>query len=282
MTSSAPDRHRSRSIILRPNALGKLKRSSVPEGQGENSPTFQRREFQQRELSPEGTAEDSSLNRPFGTCHPRPTGPNVEMLGYSPSSLRDEPPGTRAALANLRRALALALAATLLATAISPCLGAPTVPGTNIVLGLLLPPEEAEAASLRDGVLLAVEDANASAGPRVNLAIRGRTGQWGADAVEAARMVIDDGAQALIAPPDGGATHLALQVAGRTTTPVVSLCPDSSVTKTGVPWMLRIAPTTIAEARFLLASLNSQTSSPPQWVAVVPDGTRRTRDFARL
>ena len=67
--------------------------------------------------------------------------------------------------------------------------------GTNVVIGLLLPPEEAEAASLRLGVLLAVEDANRAAAPRVSVVVRGRIGQWGADAVEAARMVLDDGAR---------------------------------------------------------------------------------------
>ena len=60
-------------------------------------------------------------------------------------------------------------------------------------IGLLLPPEEAEAASLRAGVLLAVEHANLTPTSSVSLVVRGRTGQWGADAVEAARMVLDDG-----------------------------------------------------------------------------------------
>jgi branched-chain amino acid transport system substrate-binding protein len=137
---------------------------------------------------------------------------------------------------------------------------------------LLLPPEEAEAASLRAGVMLAVEQANLAPTSSVTLVVRGRIGQWGADAVEAARMVLDDGAQGLIAPPNGAATHLALQVAGRTAIPVISLCADSSVSRTGVPWMVRIAPTTIEEARFVLAGPIGDQSEAPQWVALVPDG----------
>jgi ABC-type branched-subunit amino acid transport system substrate-binding protein len=137
---------------------------------------------------------------------------------------------------------------------------------------LLLPPEEAEAASLRGGAMLAVEQANQAPTPKVTLVTRGRIGQWGADAVEAARMVLDDGAQGLIAPPNGAATHLALQVAGRTAVPVISLCADSSVSQTGVPWMVRIAPTTIEEGRFLLSRLTTGQSDRPQWVALVPDG----------
>jgi len=68
--------------------------------------------------------------------------------------------------------------------------------GTNLVIGLLVPPEEPGAASLRDGATLGVELANQSPGPSIRLIIRGRTGQWGADGVEAARMATDDGALA--------------------------------------------------------------------------------------
>jgi len=142
---------------------------------------------------------------------------------------------------------------------------------TNVVIGLLLPPEETEAASLRAGALLAIEQVNKVAS-NASLVIRGRVGQWGADGEEAARMVLDDGAQALVAPPNGAATHLALQVAGRTAVPVVSLCADSSVSRTGVPWMVRIVPTTLEEGRFLLSRLNANNPDPPQWVALVPDG----------
>lgn len=142
----------------------------------------------------------------------------------------------------------------------------------RMVIGLLLPPEEAEGASLRAGVTLAVEQANQGPSPKVTLVTRGRTGQWGADAVEAARMVLDDGAQGLIAPPNGAATHLALQVAGRTAVPVISLCADSSVSKTGVPWMVRIAPGTIEEGRFLLSGLTVDQADSIEWVALVPDG----------
>jgi ABC-type branched-subunit amino acid transport system substrate-binding protein len=120
--------------------------------------------------------------------------------------------------------------------------------------------------------MLAVEQANQALTPKVTLVTRGRIGQWGADAVKAARMVLDDGAQGLIAPPNGAATHLALQVAGRTAVPVISLCADPSVSQTGVPWMVRIAPITIEEGRFLLSSLTTGQSDRSQWVALVPDG----------
>ena len=146
---------------------------------------------------------------------------------------------------------------------------------TNLVIGLLVPPEEPGAASLRDGATLGVELANQSPGPQVRLVIRGRTGQWGADGVEAARMVTDDGALGLIAPPDGAATHLVLQVSGRTAVPVITLSADSSVSQTGVPWMARIVPRTIEEAKMLFTGIHAS-----HWTAVIPDG-RAGREAAR-
>jgi branched-chain amino acid transport system substrate-binding protein len=153
--------------------------------------------------------------------------------------------------------------------------GEPPLNGANFVIGLLVPPEEPAAASLRDGATLGVEKANQSAGPRFSLVIRGRTGQWGADGVEAALMVTDDGALGLIAPPDGAASHLVLQVSGRTAVPVISLCADSSVTQTGVPWMARIVPCTIEEAKALFTSIKAR-----HWTAVIPDA-RAGREAAR-
>ena len=153
--------------------------------------------------------------------------------------------------------------------------GDPVAPTPPLVIGLLLPPEEPQAASLREGAMLGVDLANQSPGTQVSLVIRGRSGQWGADGVEAARMVTDDGAQGLIAPTDGAATHLVLQVSGRTAVPVITLCGDSSVTDTGVPWMARVVPRTIDEANALFSGIRAR-----HWVAVVPNG-RAGREAAR-
>jgi len=140
-------------------------------------------------------------------------------------------------------------------------------------IGLLLPPEEAEAASLRQGVALAAEHANQAPGPRVEVVVRGRPGQWGADGDEAARMALDDEVGGLIAPPGGAASHLTLQVAGRTAIPVVSLCPDSSVTQAGIPWMVRMVPRNDEEAKLLFTTTTNATSPTPRHcAAVVPDG----------
>ena len=81
-------------------------------------------------------------------------------------------------------------------------------------------------------------------------------------------MVLDDEACGLIAPPSGAASHLSLQVAGRTAVPVISLCPDASVTKAGIPWMIRIVPETREEARLLFTRLRStRPDLPTVWSA---------------
>ena len=136
-----------------------------------------------------------------------------------------------------------------------------------VVVGLLLPPDEPEALSIRQGVRAALEEANEADGPRVRLAERGKKGAWGSDASEAALLVMDDGAQALLAPTGGAATHLVLQVSGRTALPVASLCPDSSVTRASIPWMVRVAPSTLDEAAAIFGGVPSS-----RWLAFVPGG----------
>src|SRR5947209_7532434 len=70
-----------------------VSRTTVPEGQRENSPAFQRREGRRMNLSPEGTAErvpgraifQPSLRDLFWSGRR----PSVETLGYFHLSLRD-------------------------------------------------------------------------------------------------------------------------------------------------------------------------------------------------
>jgi ABC-type branched-subunit amino acid transport system substrate-binding protein len=162
------------------------------------------------------------------------------------------------------RALCSVLAATVL---LGSAPAARAADGAALVVGLLLPPDEPEAAGIRQGTLAAAEEANEGPGPRVTVAVRGKTGAWGSDASEAALLVMDDGAGALIAPPSGAASHLVLQVSGRTAVPVASLCPDASVTRASIPWMVRVAPSTLDEARALFAG-----AAASRWLVFVPAG----------
>ncbi len=147
-------------------------------------------------------------------------------------------------------------------------LGSAEIP--KVKIGLLLPPDEPQGRAVLEGVLLARDHANASGTNAVEVFIRGRDGQWGADGVEAARMIIDDAVDGLIAPSDGAATHLALQVSGRTQVPVVSLCPDGSIGRTGVPWNLRLVACTEDEGMTLFQGIG--TGAATHYVAIVPGG----------
>ncbi len=150
-----------------------------------------------------------------------------------------------------------------------PAHAAASVP--PLTIGLLLPPEEAEAESLRRGAEIGLEQANRDLGVRAKLLVRGRIGQWGTDGEEAGSMVLDEGVRGLITPPGGAPAHLALQVSGRTATPVISLCADSSVLGAGIPWMVRLVPGTQAEASLLMASLKRDSASQGfHWCALVP------------
>jgi ABC-type branched-subunit amino acid transport system substrate-binding protein len=166
----------------------------------------------------------------------------------------------------IRRGLTVVLvAASLAGGEVAGAVGAD--PNAPVVIGLLLPPDEPEAASIRRGALAAVDESNEGAGPRVRIAERGKKGPWGSDASEAALLVMDDGAQALLAPTGGAASHLVLQVSGRTALPVASLCPDASVTRASIPWMVRVAPSTTDEAKAIFGGVPAA-----RWLAFVPGG----------
>lgn len=147
--------------------------------------------------------------------------------------------------------------------------------GSFVTIGLLLPPSEAEAASIRLGAELGVEAANRGPGAKMKLIVRGSAGQWGTEGDDAVVLALDQGARALIAPTSGAAVHQALQVAGRTRVPVVSLCGDSSVTGAGVPWAVRIAPSTGQEAAVLFAALRRPGHSLRVAAFVPPDRAGR-------
>lgn len=139
-------------------------------------------------------------------------------------------------------------------------------------IGLLLPPDPAEAQSLRSGVDWGLQLCRDS-GNAVELVARGRSGQWGVDGEEAAQLALSDDARGLISPPSGASTHLVLQIAGRTAIPVVSLCGDSSVSGAGIPWMRQVVPETRLEAETLLRHVSTGvTRHGTNWLAIVPAG----------
>jgi ABC-type branched-subunit amino acid transport system substrate-binding protein len=148
-------------------------------------------------------------------------------------------------------------------------------------IGLVLPPGEPEAESIRRGAEIGARLAGRSLGREVELIVRGSPGQWGTEGDDAVALALDAGAQALIAPTTGAAVHLVEQVAGRSRIPVVSLCGDASVTGARIPWALRLVPETADEARLLFARAGAFPDKPvKRWAALMPAG-RSGREAAK-
>ena len=139
-----------------------------------------------------------------------------------------------------------------------------------LTLGLVAPPGEPDATSLLRGVQLAVAEANETGAAPVGLEVRSENGQWGTVGNDAVALVFSRHVDAIITPSDGAASHLILQVSGRTRVPVASVCPDSSITEAGVPWTVRVVPRTDQEAEALFAATRSPAGALLHWWAVVP------------
>src|SRR5664280_1896750 len=153
---------------------------------------------------------------------------------------------------------------------LAPFAGGAGVP--HVTLGLVVPPTEPDATSLLRGVQLAVAEANETGDAPVRLEVRSEDGQWGTAGNDAVILVSDRHVDAIISPSDGAATHLILQVSGRTRVPVASVCSDSSITEAGVPWAVRVVPRTDQEAETLFAAARRPDRSSLHWWAVVPTG----------
>lgn len=147
-------------------------------------------------------------------------------------------------------------------------------------IGLVLPPSEPEGETIGYGAQLGAEWVRA-AGRNVELIARGSSGQWGTEGDDAVALALDAATPALIAPTTGATVHLVEQVAGRTRIPTVVLCGDTSVTGARLPWVLRLVPDNVQEARTLLAGVPAAAErSVPHWAALVPEG-RAGREAAK-
>jgi len=127
--------------------------------------------------------------------------------------------------------------------------------GPEIRLGLLVPlagPRQAEGEELRRAAEMAIEEENAASlpgGRRLALVTRDESGPWGQASAQIVHMVFDDQAVALITSSDGGAAHLAEQVANKIGVPILTLASDSTTTEINLPWIFRLGPADAVQAR---------------------------------
>jgi branched-chain amino acid transport system substrate-binding protein len=127
--------------------------------------------------------------------------------------------------------------------------------GTETRLGLLAPlsgPRQAEGEALRRGAELAIEEENAAAlpaGRRLALAIADESGPWGRASSQAASLLFEEHALAIVTSADGGSAHLAEQLANKFSVPILTLSSDATTTEINLPWIFRLGPTDAVEAR---------------------------------
>jgi len=128
----------------------------------------------------------------------------------------------------------------------------------EIVIGLFAPDNEEDLVgrAMTRGATLAVDQANATGGidgRPIRLIRRWADDPWGAGSKEVIRLVFEDNSWAIIGGPDGASTHVAQQVATKAHIPLIApVSTDPSLTHTGVPWIFRLPPDDVAQARVLV------------------------------
>jgi len=123
-------------------------------------------------------------------------------------------------------------------------------------LGLTDPERSDEGRQLRQGVELAVREANAAGGYRglpYRVVFRPDDGAWSVVAAQVVRLAHEDEAWAVIAALDGERAHAAELVAAKLWTPVITPgAADLTIDYANVPWVFRLMPSDRRQADLLL------------------------------
>jgi branched-chain amino acid transport system substrate-binding protein len=127
--------------------------------------------------------------------------------------------------------------------------------GSEIKIGFLAPltgVRQDEGKALLEAARLAIEDEGESPWPegrRLSIVPRDQSGPWGRASNEIVHLVYEDQAVAIVTSLDGGSAHLAEQVANKVGIPIVTLSTDPTTTQINLPWIFRLGPTDIQQAR---------------------------------
>jgi len=127
--------------------------------------------------------------------------------------------------------------------------------GFEIKIGLLAPlagSHQHDGEALLQAAQMAIDDGAANQiprGRRLVIVPRDQSGPWGRASNEIVHLVFDDRAVAIITSVDGGAAHLAEQVANKVGIPIVTLSSDPTTTEINLPWIFRMGPTDTEQAR---------------------------------
>jgi hypothetical protein len=150
----------------------------------------------------------------------------------------------------------------------------------------LLPSDDADVTrDLAAGLRAAFDDARRAGGPDLELRVAAASERWGSQVEEAVRIAVDDGAVALVAPPERRHAHLLAQLATKVKVPMLSTARDPRVAAAGSSWVVPVAPPlTLDEARRIDGLPPPPTFDPPEarpWERVGRDAGRRVVDAVR-
>ena len=158
----------------------------------------------------------------------------------------------------------------------------------TVRIGLIAPlertREEKAGQSLKRGVDLALEEANAGGGYSglpFELVVKNDEALWGSSANTLVELAYEDEVWAVIGSIDSTSTHVALRVALKAELPIVNVgSTDPTMTETGIPWLVRLTPddrqTSYRLARLLFEELGlSQCGRPAFDRTAWPDGCTR-------
>jgi ABC-type branched-subunit amino acid transport system substrate-binding protein len=95
--------------------------------------------------------------------------------------------------------------------------------------------------ALATGARRAFAEARAASGPALELLVGERESHWASAAAAAVRMAMDEGAVAVIAPPERRRAHEIAQFGTRAGVPVISTSSAASVTQAGSTWVVSVA-----------------------------------------
>jgi branched-chain amino acid transport system substrate-binding protein len=128
---------------------------------------------------------------------------------------------------------------------------------STIRIGLLVPlqgPQKADGEAIVAAARIALEDDAAQgplpAGRRLALAVGDESGpSWGHVANALIRLVLDEQAIAVVTSANGATAHMSEQVGNRIGVATVTLASDKTTTQIDLPWIFRLAPSDVVQAR---------------------------------
>jgi hypothetical protein len=124
-------------------------------------------------------------------------------------------------------------------TKTAPASTATPAEGVRPVIGLVASEDASITAALAAGARRALDDARRD-GVDLELRVAEPESQWAAAAETAVTMALDEGAVAIIAPPERERAHAIAQMGTRARVPIVSTSPWATVMQAGSTWVTSV------------------------------------------